>query len=265
MSAIRIGTSGWVYRHWRGGFYPQTTPQRLWFEHYAARFSTVELNGSFYKLPTETAVARWRDMAPDGFLFAWKASRFITHMKRLRDAEDSLRRIYAPMQVLGDKLGPCLFQLPPKMPLDLPRLADFLALLPKDRRHVVEFRHPSWFADGVFDALRRHDVALCISDHRDAPAPWIATASFVYVRGHGPGGHYDGSYSAKTLRTWAQALDRWRAESREGFAYFDNDIGCAAPGDAQRLIDALDKAEPARRPSRGPARSAAAEAPALHR
>jgi uncharacterized protein YecE (DUF72 family) len=235
MRAMRIGTSGWVYRGWRGPFYPAKLPQRLWFEHYAGIFDTAEINATFYRLPTQAAVARWRELSPPGFLFAWKASRFITHMKRLRDVEASLERVYAPMLALGDRLGPALFQLPPQMSCDLPRLTDFLALLPPDKRHVVEFRHPSWYAEPVFEALAARDVALCVSDHHHAPAPWVATASFVYVRGHGPGGRYHGAYSDAELDRWASRLQAWRAEGRDAFAYFDNDIGCAAPVDAQRL------------------------------
>lgn len=232
---VRIGTSGWIYRAWRGPFYPEKLPQRLWFEHYAGRFDTAEINATFYRLPTQAAVARWREQAPDDFVFAWKASRFITHMKRLKDAEPSLQRIYAPMLALGAKLGPALFQLPPQMSLDLPRLTDFLALLPDGRRHVVEFRHPSWYVEPVLAALAARDVALCISDHHHAPAPFLATASFAYVRGHGPGGRYAGAYPEATLQTWAEHIEAWRGEGRDVFAYFDNDIGCAAPGDAQRL------------------------------
>lgn len=234
-AAPRIGTSGWIYRAWRGAFYPEKLPQRLWFEHYASRFDTAEINATFYRLPTQAAVARWREQAPAGFVFAWKASRFITHMKRLREAEASLDRVYAPMLALGAKLGPALFQLPPQLSLDLPRLTDFLSLLPKNRRHVVEFRHPSWYAEPVFAALAERDVALCVSDHHHAPAPFLATASFAYVRGHGPGGRYVGSYPEPTLAAWAGRIAAWRGEGRDVFAYFDNDIGCAAPGDAARL------------------------------
>lgn len=235
MRELRIGTSGWIYRHWRSGFYPPGLPHRRWFDHYAASFSTTEINGTFYRLPSQAAVARWREEAPPGFVFAWKASRFITHMKRLRDAEEPLHRIYAPMQPLGDKLGPCLFQLPPQMSLDLARLTDFLALLPPDRRHVLEFRHPSWYVDAVFEALAAREVALCVSDHHHAPAPWIDTARFAYVRGHGPGGHYSGSYSDEELKRWTAAIENWRSGGRDVFVYFDNDIGCAAPADAARL------------------------------
>jgi len=235
VAELRIGTSGWIYREWRPAFYPAGLPQTRWFPYFAERFDTAEINATFYRLPTQAAVARWRDLAPPGFLFAWKASRFITHMKRLRDPADSLERIYAPMEALGPKLGPALFQLPPQMSLDLPRLADFLGLLPPHRRHVVEFRHDSWYAQPVFELLADYDVALCVSDHHHAPAPWLRTAAFAYVRGHGPGGRYSGSYDAAALREWADRIATWRSEERDVFAYFDNDIGCAAPGDALRL------------------------------
>lgn len=232
---LRVGTSGWLYRSWRGRFYPEKLPQAGWLAHYGQVFDTAEINATFYRLPTQAAVARWRETTPAGFLFAWKASRFITHMKRLRDAEDSLARVYCPMTALGDKLGPALFQLPPQMACDLDRLKAFLALLPEGRRHVLEFRHPSWYDDRVFDALSAHGVAFCVSDHHHAPAPWIATAPFVYVRGHGPGGRYKDSYPEAALDRWASHLEAWMREGRDVFAYFDNDIGCAAPGDAQRL------------------------------
>jgi uncharacterized protein YecE (DUF72 family) len=237
--SARVGTSGWIYQSWRGPFYPQGLAQRLWLDHYAGVFDTAEVNATFYRLPTQAAVARWRETTPKDFLFAWKASRFITHMKRLRDAEASLARILAPMEALGAKLGPALFQLPPQMSVDLPGLTAFLALLPAGRRHVFEFRHPSWYVDEVLAALTRANVALCVSDHHNAPAPWVATADFVYVRGHGPGGRYSGSYSDAELDGWAGRIGRWRAEGRDVFAYFDNDIGCAAPGNARRLKDLL--------------------------
>jgi uncharacterized protein YecE (DUF72 family) len=214
-------------------------PQARWFAYFAQQFDTAEINATFYRLPTQAAAARWREQSPTGFVFSWKASRFITHMKRLRDAEDSLRRIYAPMEALGPKLGPALFQLPPQMSLDLERLSDFLSLLPAGRRHVVEFRHPSWYVEAVYARLAQHDVALCVSDHHHAPAPWLMTASFAYVRGHGPGGRYAGSYSERELAIWIERISAWRASGTDVFAYFDNDIGCAAPQDALRLKAAL--------------------------
>jgi uncharacterized protein YecE (DUF72 family) len=241
---IRVGTSGWIYRGWRGPFYPQKLPQARWFAHYAETFETVEINASFYRLPTQAAVARWRELAPPGFVFAWKASRFITHMKRLRDVEDSLARVFAPMAALGAARGPTLFQLPPQMALDRDRLAQFLAQLPAGR-HTVEFRHPSWYADEVFALLAAHQVALCISDHHHAPAPWVATADFVYVRGHGPSGRYAGSYADGALDRWAERIGGWSAEGRDVYGYFDNDIGCAAPRDALRLKGKLGLVAPA--------------------
>jgi uncharacterized protein YecE (DUF72 family) len=235
MAEVRIGTSGWSYPHWRGTFYPEGLRVKDQFAFYAGRFSTTEINGSFYRLPTEKAVAGWREAAPEGFVFAWKASRFITHTKRLKDPADSIALVFGRMQGLGDRLGPALFQLPPMMKADPERLAAFLKLLPNDRRCVVEFRHPSWYAPEVFELLRARDVALCISDHHDAPAPWERTASFVYVRGHGPGGGYSGSYSDDELKSWAKRIKAWTREGCDAYAYFDNDIGTAAPGDAERL------------------------------
>jgi uncharacterized protein YecE (DUF72 family) len=186
-------------------------------------------------MATELGVAGCRDQTPDGFLFAWKASRFITHNKKLKGVEDSIALVFGRMDGLGDRFGPVLFQLPPMLRRDDGRLRDFLVLLPKRRRHTVEFRHPSWYAPEVLQILADHDVALCISDHHDAPSPWEATARHVYVRGHGPGGTYRGRYGDRTLRDWARRIDAWRGEGRDVFAYFDNDIDVAAPADAETL------------------------------
>ncbi len=243
-AGVRIGTSGWVYRAWKGPFYPAELPQGRWLAFYGGVFATAEINATFYRLPTQAAVAGWREAAPSGFIFAWKASRFLTHMKRLRDAEASLERIVSPMRALGPKLGPALFQLPPSLKVDVPRLSDFLAVLPDDLQCVVEFRDPGWYVDSVYAALAAHGVALCISDHHHAPAPWIATSQTIYVRGHGPKGAYAGAYAQSTLIAWAEKLAAWRGEGRAIYAYFDNDIGCAAPADALRLQRLLLEAEP---------------------
>jgi uncharacterized protein YecE (DUF72 family) len=235
---IVVGTSGWSYPSWRGPFYPPTVRQKDWLSYYAARFPTAEINATFYRLPSQSTVAAWREATPSDFVFAWKASRFITQAKKLRDPEEPLARVFAPMAALGAKRGPTLFQLPPSLHLDLPRLADFLARLP-DGRHTVEFRHPSWYADQTFALLAENDIALCLSDHADAPAPWLSTASFAYVRGHGPTGRYAGSYPDGTLDRWTGHIRDWAADGRDIYAYFDNDIGAAAPGDAVRLRDRL--------------------------
>ena len=233
---LRIGTSGWQYRHWRkGAFYPEGLKQRLEFEHYASRFDTVEINGSFYRLPVPGAPEKWAAMAPEGFLFAWKYPQWLTHYYRLRDPAESYKLVFGRMDGLGAREGPVLFHLHPRMEVDRERLAIALKLLPKGRRVAFEFRHPSWYTAAVFDLLRDHDVSLCISDHEDAPAPWEVTASWVYVRGHGPGGRYRDSYSDEELARWARAIRRWRRAGRDVFCYFDNDIGAEAPRDALRL------------------------------
>jgi uncharacterized protein YecE (DUF72 family) len=240
---LRIGTSGWHYMPWRGPFYPEDLKPKDFLSFYVTRFSSTELNNPFYRLPSEAAVTCWRDTTPDGFLFTWKASRFITHMLKLRNAEDGLRVMFNRAEGLGPKLGPILFQLPPSLKADRERLASFLALLPRDRRYTFEFRHPSWYEPPILDLLREHDVSLCLSDHAAAPAPWEVTASFVYIRGHGPSGRYWGSYADETLQSWALDILRWRAEGRAAYCYFDNDIKSAAPEDGQRLLRFLQAAE----------------------
>jgi uncharacterized protein YecE (DUF72 family) len=239
MTAVRIGCSGWSYKHWkRGVFYPEGLRAKDEFAYYASRFDTAEINGSFYRLPTEKAALGWRARAPDGFLYAWKASRFLTHMKRLKDAAEPLVLMFSRTDLLGDKLGPILFQLPPRMQRDDERLADFLPKLGPGRRYAIEFRHPSWYADDVLQMLRDHDVALCVSDHHHAPAPWERTASFAYVRGHGPGGRYWGRYPASTLKDWARRVAAWSGEG-DVVCYFDNDPEGAAPKDADALCRLL--------------------------
>ena len=239
MTELRIGCSGWAYKDWRGPFYPPEVRVKDHLAFYASQFDTAEINASFYRLPTEKAVAAWRDAVPEGFVFAWKASRYLTHNKKLNDPKDSLELIVSRMAPLGDRFGPILFQLPPSLRLDRERLAAFLDLLPKDRRATVEFRHPSWYAPEVFQLLEAHDVALCISDHHDAPSPWEVTASFVYVRAHGPGGRYHGRYGEAELNTLAHAIDGWRKAGKAVFCYFDNDIKSAAPRDAKLLVGKL--------------------------
>jgi uncharacterized protein YecE (DUF72 family) len=235
MSQLRIGCSGWTYKDWKGPFYPPEVPDRARLEYYATRFDTAELNASFYRLPSEAMVAGWAERAPAGFLFAWKVSRFITHNKKLKDCADSVALVFGRMAPLADHYGPALIQLPPQLRRNDERLADFLNLLPKGRRHTVEFRHPSWYDPGVFRILADFDAALCISDHHSAPSPWEITASWVYVRGHGPGGRYHGRYPEAELAAWAERIAGWRAGGRDVYAYFDNDIKSAAPQDAEIL------------------------------
>lgn len=239
---IRVGTSGWHYRSWHGPFYPKELKIKDFLSYYSSRFDTAEINNSFYRLPTEQAVKAWRESVPEGFLFAWKASRFITHMKKLKDIEESIDLVFGRMEGLGDTFGPVLFQLPPMLKANdetRERVARCLSLVPPNRRIAFEFRHPSWYEEGAFRILRNHNAALCLSDHADAPAPWMTTADFVYVRGHGTSGRYAGSYSEETLQNWAHQIADWRRSGRDVYVYFDNDIKSAAPSDAQTLLELL--------------------------
>lgn len=236
----RIGTSGWHYRDWWGPFYPAELKKKDAFAHYASRFDAVELNAPFYRTPTEAAVEAWRDTAPEGFRFAWKASRFITHWRRLTIDENSMSLLQGRLDLLGDRLGPVLFQLPPRMQADRDRLGGFLAHLPATRRWSFEFRHPSWYDEPILALLRDHNAALCLSDHADAPAPTEVTADWVYVRNHGPSGRYHGTYSDAALAAQAGLIRDWRSEGRDVWCFFDNDVKSAAPQDATRLRDLVD-------------------------
>jgi uncharacterized protein YecE (DUF72 family) len=238
---VLVGTSGWLYGHWHGRFFPKELPKKQHLRFYARHFSTVELNGVFYRSPTIEAVQGWFDQTPDDFVFAWKASRFLTHIKRLKDIDDySIDLLKSRLKVLRHKLGPVLFQLPPQMKPDRERLAAFLKRLPRRHRYAFEFRDRGWYDDAILDLLRENDVSLCLSDHARAPAaPWVATASHVYVRGHGANGRYGGHYDEAKLREWAGHIRKWHREGRQVHAYFDNDEEGAAPIDADRLIRML--------------------------
>jgi uncharacterized protein YecE (DUF72 family) len=238
MSNLWIGTSGWTYDGWRGSFYPEDVPKKRWLTWYASQFSTTEINGSFYRTPSLEAVRAWRDQTPEHFLFAWKASKFITHWKRLTaKCKNSLELMETRLKALEPKIGPVLFQLPPHFKANRQRLASFLKLLNKKRLYAFEFRDASWYEPGVLDLFRDHNIAMCLSDHRDAPSPWEATAQHVYVRGHGPTGQYKDRYPKKTLNRWAKQITAWRRKRLKVFCYFDNDQKTAAPKDAARLIE----------------------------
>ncbi|PVM82964.1 DUF72 domain-containing protein [Caulobacter endophyticus] len=235
-ATARIGCSGWTYDDWRGPFYPETVRLKDRLAYYASVFDTTEINGSFYRLPSEKAVNGWADQVPDTFLFAWKVSRYITHNKKLKDCQDSVDLVFGRMAPLGDKRGPALVQLPPMLRRDDERLKRFLSWIPRGEKVTVEFRHDSWYDAGVLDILRDHGAAFCISDHHDAPSPWEVTADFAYVRGHGPGGRYHGRYTANVLDDWARWIDARLKDGIGVFSYFDNDIKSAAPQDARLLI-----------------------------
>jgi uncharacterized protein YecE (DUF72 family) len=231
----RIGCSGWQYKHWRGDFYSTELPQKRWFEHYASVFDTVEINNSFYRLPEASTFADWGRRAPMRFLFAVKASRFLTHMKKLKDPEEPIDRLFSRMRALGRHLGPVLYQLPPGWKLDRPRLEHFLQALPRDARHVIEFREPSWYADGALELLERYRIALCLHDMRGSATGRCRVGPFVYVRFHGSSGHYDGGYSDQQLQGWAEWLLAQLAAGADVYAYFNNDVGGHAPRNALTL------------------------------
>jgi len=237
---IWIGTSGWTYDGWRGPFYPADLAKKNWLAWYATQFATAEINGSFYRTPSLEAVHAWRDQTPKSFVFAWKASKFITHWKRLSEkCDNSIELMETRLDALAPKVGVVLFQLPARFTKNSERLASFLKMLPRSHLYAFEFRHKSWYDGEIYDLLRRSNISLCLSDHHDAPAPWEVTARHVYVRGHGPGGHYRDNYPIKTLRIWARHIRKWRRQRRTVFVYFDNDQKSAAPQDAKTLSELL--------------------------
>ena len=250
-----IGTSGYVYTHWRKGiFYPRDLPARLELPYYAERFPTVELNNPFYRLPTPEMFRTWRKVTPKGFVFAVKASRYITHIKRLRDCEAPIALLLERARELKSKLGPILFQLPPTMKIDPDRLSAFLAILPRRLRWVMEFRHPSWFAASSYALLEEHRVALCIPVGGIITADPIATAQFVYLRMHAGKGS-GGSFTPTQLRTWADHVRAFRREGRDVYVYFNNDwLGKAVKNAVQlrRLLRgaAAQRESPEREPRR---------------
>ncbi len=230
-----IGTSGWVYPHWRGVFYPDGLPTARWLDYYTRHFRTVELNNSFYRLPSEGAFRAWGEAAPEGFLFAVKANRFITHMKKLKDAAEPLERFLGRARLLGDRLGPILYQLPPRWKCNLARLREFLSLLPPDLLHAFEFRDRSWLNEDVFALLEKHGAAFCVISMPDFPCPLRATAPFVYIRMHGSGVVYGGCYSEDELRRWAEHIEGFLGEGRDVYVYFNNDAFGYAVENARRL------------------------------
>jgi len=229
---VRVGCSGWQYKHWRGNFYPADLPLKSWFEHYASVFDTVEINNSFYRLPEASTFAAWSARAPRGFLFAVKASRFLTHMKKLKEPEDPLDRFFRRARSLGRHLGPVLYQLPPGWKLDLGRLEYFLMSLPRDVAQVIEFRDTTWYAPEVYALLERHRVSLCLHDMPGSATGRLRVGPCVYVRFHGASGRYNGSYPDDRLADWAQWLEEQARTGIDVYAYFNNDVGGHAPRNA---------------------------------
>jgi len=229
------GTSGWHYDHWRDRFYPEKLAKAKWLEFYADHFNTVELNNSFYRLPSEAAFANWYNSSPPNFIFAVKVSRFITHIKRLRNSEEPVDTFITRAKGLGEKLGPLLYQLPPNLHRDDDRLESFLSILPSGMKHVVEFRHQSWLEDSVFEILHKHNVGLCIFDMPDISCPLVATADFAYIRFHGSTGLYSSCYSNEELADWVKRLTNLAANVKVLYIYFNNDAEAFAVRNAVTL------------------------------
>jgi len=232
---IHIGTSGWHYAHWKGPFYPEHLPTSEMFSHYSRDFKAVEINNSFYRLPKKETLQDWRNTAPDPFVFAVKASRYITHMKKLKDPRDPVASLLEIITGLEAKLGPILFQLPPRWNVNPGRLRDFLTSLPQGFRYAFEFRDPSWFDDRIYDALKQAGAAFCMYDLAGRRSPKRVTADFIYIRLHGPGKAYEGQYDTSTLTGWAGAMYAWLNQGKEIFCFFDNDQNGYAAQDALRL------------------------------
>lgn len=236
MKPVRVGCSGWNYADWREILYPKGLPTGRWLERYAELFDTVEVNNTFYRLPSRDAVARWVEQTPDGFLFTVKTSRFLTHMKRLTDMGQGVERFYERIEPLTDspKMGPVLWQLPENFRRDDERLAHALEHLPPGR-HCFEFRHDSWFTSDVYALLREHDVALAIGDHPQRPfQSYEFTASWTLVRFHFGHRGRGGNYSDREVDTWRRRISQWRSRV-EVFAYFNNDWKGYAIRNARRL------------------------------
>ncbi|MEW5726778.1 MAG: DUF72 domain-containing protein [Pseudomonadota bacterium] len=243
-AAIRIGTSGWHYAHWAGRFYPPGLGPPGWLTYYAARFPAVEVNNTFYRLPTADVFERWSAETPPGFMFAVKVSRYLTHFNRLAPRWDRYRRFFDTVAALGGRLGPLLFQLPPRFPPDPARLDDFLAAMPTGFHPAFEFRDPGWLVDPVLAVLERRRAALVFWDFEGTGPPLVETGDFVYVRLHGPGSRYQGSYSDAALAEWAARLRCWAGAGREAWCFLDNDDKAFAVTDAARLRAMLESKGP---------------------
>ncbi len=240
MGQLRIGTSGWNYKHWKGRFYPAEMPPRQWFDYYRQHFDTVEINNTFYRQPPPEVFAQWRAQAPADFLYAVKANRFLTHMLKLKQPEEPLARFYRGARELEEHLGPVLFQLPPNWKRNLERLRAFLAQLALDVLHVVEFRHRSWLSDDTYALLREYNVCLCIHDAM-LEHPRVRTGSATYVRFHGAR-HSQGRYSLEEVATAADWLGV-AADEADLYVYFNNDLHGHAIDNAEQLRQRLGAAQ----------------------
>ncbi len=240
MGSIHIGTSGWHYGHWRGPFYPENLPDEELLPYYAEYLDTVEINNSFYQLPSSSTLEAWQQVAPQHFRFAMKASRYITHMKKLKDPRESSEQFFEAAEILDAQLGPILFQLPPNWSVNTERLEQFVDALPPTHCHVMEFRDESWMVAETKEILEEHSVAFCIYHISHYHSPVWVTSDFAYVRLHGPEKEaYKGSYTRETLQEWAELFRSWSEDGTDIYCYFDNDEAGYAPQNAMMLKEML--------------------------
>jgi len=229
---FRTGASGYQYDHWKGDFYPEELSKDEWFDHYASVFDCVEINNTFYNLPEAERFDRWRERAPEGFLYVLKYNQYATHRKRLKDPEQALGTFMERAERLRERLGPILVQLPPRWHADPQRLRAFLEAAPGERRWAIEFRDPDWLREEIYEILGEHDAALVIHDLIE-DHPIETPASWTYLRYHGK--DYSRGYTPQALTAWAERIAAWRAQGRDVYAFFNNDVGGHAPRDAQDL------------------------------
>jgi len=232
MAELRVGTSGYAYKEWKGNFYPAKLPDRQMLRYYSEQLRTVEINHSFYRMPTERVLGGWAESVPDGFHFALKANQQITHIRKLRDAADLLRRFLEPTTVLAQRnlLGPVLVQLPPTFRADLDLLDEFLQQRPRALRFAFEVRHASWHTEETYALLRRHGTALCLAETEKDSPPEVLTADFTYLRLRRP------AYATKELKAWKERIDNWLRQGIDVYAYFKHEEAGQAPAFAQRLL-----------------------------
>ena len=232
---LRIGTSGWYYSHWQGKFYPENLPKSEWLAYYAKQFDTVEINNTFYHLPQEQSLKNWCKIAPENFLFAVKANRYITHIKKLKNTKDELKRFFERVKLLKNHLGPVLYQLPPTLRKNLDKLGSFLKLLPKKHRAVFEFRNESWYEDDTYTLLDDFNAGFCIHDIGGRQTPKVITGKIIYIRFHGTTGRYAGSYTDEKLAEWVNWIRENHCKAAAVYAYFNNDVSGHAIDNASTI------------------------------
>ncbi len=236
---IHIGTSGWNYDHWQGPFYPDDLEQDKWLDYYCQHFNCVEINNSFYQLPDKKTLQHWQETVPDGFQFSMKASRYTTHMKKLKDPQDSTQKFFDRARELKS-LPVILFQLPPRWNRNIERLKNFIQALPDKYRYTFEFRDQSWWHDEVYELLEKNDISFCLYELAGESTPEILTSDLVYIRLHGPQDAYQGDYHKNTLKKWRNRFLEWQENDKEIYCFFDNDDSGFAARNALELKELID-------------------------